>query len=275
MNKLIYSTLVTSIFLMGNVADAFTLNLGANSAFTNSALTGASTTVDFGFTAESGGTGVVVDMTITNTTGSSSFGDGATSATMTAFAFDIIDNTTLRIGSDSASNGLSNLLTNPTFNPFGNAGFPLSDGVFDYAASNDNNIEGGNPNNNSLANNQQTVVSFILDGIADVNAVEQAFFNGFSNGDLDYAARFQQVSGDGNYSGSGSEKLLGGIVTGGNTTGGNTTGGTTTGGTTTGGTTTGGTTGTTPVPEPSTYAMFGLAAAMLGFISYRSRNRRS
>ncbi len=29
------------------------------------------------------------------------------------------------------------------------------------------------------------------------------------------------------------------------------------------------------VPEPSTYAMFGLAGVMLGFASYRSRNRRS
>ena len=29
------------------------------------------------------------------------------------------------------------------------------------------------------------------------------------------------------------------------------------------------------VPEPSTYAMFGLAVAMLGFVGYRSRNRKS
>jgi hypothetical protein len=37
---------------------------------------------------------------------------------------------------------------------------------------------------------------------------------------------------------------------------------------------TGGTT-TEPVPEPSTIAMFGAASLMLGFVSYRSRNRKS
>lgn len=33
--------------------------------------------------------------------------------------------------------------------------------------------------------------------------------------------------------------------------------------------------GVSPVPEPSTYAMFGTAFLMLGFMGYRSRNRKS
>ncbi|MGK0463633.1 MAG: hypothetical protein ACJAT5_000029 [Lentimonas sp.] len=237
MKKLIQSSLIASVLFVGSAADAFTLNFGATSVFTNSERTGASATAEFAFTDHADG--VQIDLTFQNTTGATTFGDGATSATLTGIAFDFYTPNSGVTGFVGGSS-LDTLIEGVDAQPFD---------TLDIGIADNTNFNGGNANG-GLATGGTDFASFILEGTGlSASALETAFFTGFDDGSLDFSARFQQVEGDSGYSGSGSDKLLGGTITGGPTP--------------------------APVPEPSTYAMFGAASLMLGFVSYRSRNRKS
>ncbi|MEB3279336.1 MAG: PEP-CTERM sorting domain-containing protein [Lyngbya sp.] len=185
-------------------AQAFSVTFGEDSQSSNNPATGASAFVDFMFSDVSGG--VQLTANITNTTGSSSFGAGATTSKLTGIAFDLISGVGIDTNSFNTPEFLDTLLTNVDFNPFSN-----SVGNFDIAFADNNNFEGGNANG-ALSEGNSTLASIVLTTGLGANAVEQAFFNGFSNGSLNFAARFQQVN-----AGAGSDKLLGGTINGGTT----------------------------------------------------------
>lgn len=181
-------------------AQAFSVTFGEDSTSSNSPATGASAFVDFMFSDVSGG--VQLDLLIENTTGTSTFGAGATESRLTGIAFDLVSGVGIDQGSFTNTGFLDTLLTNVTFQPFSN-----SVGDFDVAFADNNNFEGGNANG-ALPQGQSTTASILLNTALGSSALEQAFQTGFSNGSLDFAARFQQVN-----AGAGSDKLLGGTVT--------------------------------------------------------------
>ncbi|MGD1713556.1 hypothetical protein, partial [Dapis sp. BLCC M172] len=217
---------IASTVLLPTSAEAFTFNFGADSTSSNSPATGASASVDFGFIQQ--GSDVKIELGITNTTGSSIFGDGATASKLTGIGFDLLDGLSFA-GSFNSDGFLDTFIENAAFNPFD---------TLDVGIADNNNFLGGNANG-ALAQSQSTNVSFLVSGANLVAAtLENDFFTAFTNQTLDIGARFQQVN-----AGAGSDKLLGGTTGGGTTGGGTTGGGTTGGGTTGGGTTGGGTTG--------------------------------
>jgi PEP-CTERM motif len=176
---------------------AFELNFGAASQSSNTPATGSSAKVDFKFTQS--GQNVLVNLDIFNTTGETTFGSGATESTLMGFAFDLLDGIT--IGSFTGSNYFGNIASNVDLQPFD---------TFDVGISRNSNFLGGNPNG-GLTQGLSSSVSFLLSG-ANLLAetLEQDFFQGFSDGTLKWATRFQAVN-----AGAGSDKLLGGTITGG------------------------------------------------------------
>ncbi|MEP0855441.1 PEP-CTERM sorting domain-containing protein [Trichocoleus sp. DQ-U1] len=223
---------ITSSFLVPSSAQAFGISFGSTSQSSNNPATGASAFVDFSFIQE--GNNVRLGLDITNTTGQSIFGAGATQSKLTGVAFDLLEGLSVVSNSYIGSSFFPTLLQNVNFTPFSNQVGDFSVGVADNG-----NFEGGNANG-ALPQGGNTFVSFLLSGTNLVAAtLESQFLAGFQNNTLQAAVRFQQVN-----AGAGSDKLLGGTIvggtTGGGTTGGDTTGGDTTGGDTTGGDTTGG-----------------------------------
>lgn len=196
-------------------ASTFSLNFDSTSQSSNNPATGAAATIDFGF-ADAGAGVVNLTLGIKNTTGETNFGAGATSSRLTAVLFDLVPNVSYQAGSYSGTSFFPNVvgqtsgrpserqdilnpLLNDSLNPFG---------TFDVAISNDDNIEGGNANNALLPTDGTTTLSLnLLTGSLNAAALETAFLNGFSDGSLRFAARFQQVN-----AGAGSDKLLGGTV---------------------------------------------------------------
>lgn len=217
-------------------AQAFSVVFGENSESSNNTATGASALVDFMFSDVSGG--VQLTANITNTTGDSIFGAGATTSKLTGIAFDIVSGVGADTNSFNSPAFLDTLLRNVDFKPFSNRS---NVGDFDIAFADNNNFEGGNANG-ALSQGNSTLASILLTTGLGASAVEQAFFNGFSDGSLNFAARFQQVN-----AGAGSDKLLGGTIN-------------------------GGTTDPEPVPEP--FTILGSATALgMGTLLKRKANK--
>ncbi|MGB7521152.1 MAG: hypothetical protein WA896_16105, partial [Spirulinaceae cyanobacterium] len=77
-----------SSVLVPTSAQAFSVQFGQNSTSSNSIATGASAFVDFSFTQV--GNDVQIGLGITNTTGDTIFGAGATSSKLTGIGFDLL-----------------------------------------------------------------------------------------------------------------------------------------------------------------------------------------
>ena len=182
---------------------AFELNFGAASESSNTEATGSSAKVDFKFTQS--GENVLVNLDIFNTTGDTTFGSGATKSTLMGFAFDLLDG--IQIGSFTGNSNFKHLGSGIDLQP-------IQD-TFDVGISLNSNFIGGNPNG-GLTQGLSSSVNFLLSGANLLaESLEQQFFQGFSDGTLKWATRFQAVGSlQGPYSGSTSDKLWGGTITG-------------------------------------------------------------
>lgn len=190
-----FSKLVTSLAFsvaLAGAANALTLTFDATSASSNSPATGAAGVVDLVF---SDVLGVArVDATVTNTTGNTTFGAGATASKLTGFGLDLLQGVTFA-GTYVAGGFLDTTILNAAFNPFG---------TLDLAFADNSNFLGGNANS-ALPEGQQDTFAFALTlgAFGNAAALEAAFQSAFSNGILDAGMRFQQVN-----AGAGSDKLL-------------------------------------------------------------------
>jgi hypothetical protein len=204
-----------SCFLTTIPAQAFIVQFGANSTSSNSPATGASANVEFTFSDLGAGL-VGLDLTLTNTTGQiSSFGAGATEATLVGFGFDITDDITGGIYDPLLSpfTQLYNDAAPVTITPTNGATDEgLADlppfGTFEIGIRSEGpgNFTGGNPQDGITAG-QSTNVFFQFNTLLDAAALETAFLDGLNDGTLEVATRFQQVN-----AGEGSDKLLGGDI---------------------------------------------------------------
>lgn len=191
------STLAVGMALttMAGSAQAFVVNFGPQSTSSNDPATGASASVDFSFSQS--GTDVLLELDITNTTGSPIFGAGATTSKLTGIAFDLVEGTSYVNNSFVSAGFLDTIIQGADAQPFG---------TLDIGIADNNNFNGGNANG-ALPEGFSTTVSFLIGEDLDVSVVENAFFTGFTSGDLGLVARFQQVN-----AGAGSDKLSGGEV---------------------------------------------------------------
>jgi hypothetical protein len=184
-------------------AQAFTFSLGQGSKSSNedgttlNQRTGASALLTFDFSEVVGTPGdIKIDLTVKNTTGSPTFGAGATTSKLTGIALDLVSGVTFK--SFVGNQYLDTLLTNVSFPPFGS---------FDIAFADNGNFLGGSPSS-ALPEGIATQLSFVVAAPGRTAAqLETDFLNAYSNnGDnIDIGARFQDVN-----AGEGSEKLLGG-----------------------------------------------------------------
>lgn len=183
-------------------AQAFSLNI--NPRYGSTENTGATALLDFNFvdTVQ----GVLLQLRIQNTTNGSA-GRGATSATLVGVAFDLLSGVSApQSGYNPGSSTFTKYYSNPSI-PGLNNNQPFTVGI---RSAGSGNFVGGNPTA-GLTANQSTSVSFLLRGVTGTAAqVEQAFLQGFKDGTLKAAARFQQVEGPG-ISG-GSDKVMGEVV---------------------------------------------------------------
>ena len=197
MKALLATVAATALMLGAAHAASFTVNFGAGSTSTNDPATGASGTVLFDFmdTAD----GVLVKLTVTNTTDTTDFGAGADEGTLTGLLLDLADGVSYVDGSAMVGTYLDTFETGESLAPFG---------TFDLYFGNDGNPEGGNAND-ALPEGEMDMVSFLLSGIDDADAAYDAYLAAFLSGDARAALRFQQVN-----AGEGSDKLLNGMVVG-------------------------------------------------------------
>ena len=154
---------------ISSAAPMFELVFGANSTSSNDPLTGAAGTVGFTFADDISGD-VLVTLDIENTTGDTTFGDGATSSKLTGFGFDLDPafGATFN-GVVSAGSFLDTHIANAAFNPFG---------TLDVAFADNTNFLGGNANG-ALPENDTDTISFLLSSsknAADLGADFQAAF---------------------------------------------------------------------------------------------------
>lgn len=192
------STLLQAIESPQAAAGMILLDFGQNSISTNSPHTGAAGTVTLDFTDHLSGY-VQVTATVKNTTGQTTFGAGATSATLTGFGFDLVDGVSYVTNSFVAGTALDTAILDAQASPFGS---------LDFAAADNGNFLGANANG-GLSTGSVDVFSLGLH--ASLNspaltaaAMMQQFQTAFGNPtDLDAVMRFQQVN-----AGAGSDKLL-------------------------------------------------------------------
>jgi hypothetical protein len=202
MDRFVLAAALSAAAMAAAPAQAVTLGFGSTSTSSNTPATGASATVDFAFADTLGGN-VKVTLDIANTTGSTSFGAGATASKLTGIAFDVVS------GAAALASSYLGSTFFPVFNIAPNGDTTLSPfGIFDLSFLDNSNFEGGSANG-ALAQGQSTSVSFEFDTALTAAALETAFFSGFSAGSLGFVARFQQVN-----AGAGSDKLSGGTVEG-------------------------------------------------------------
>lgn len=174
-------------------AGAVTLTFGADSLTSNPMHTGAAGTVDLSFSDDAGG--VLVNATVTNTTGDTSFGDGATESKLTGFGFALVDGASYVSGSFTAGSYLDYAFETGVDAP--------PNGFLDVAFADNDNWLGGNPNG-ALPQGMSDSFSFLLSGYT-ATEMEIAFAEAFSSVDDTLLAilRFQSVN-----AGAGSDKLV-------------------------------------------------------------------
>lgn len=250
---------IASSLLASKPAEAFTLSINPQYGSTNVNSagvigTGATASLDFAF--QQSGNNVLLNLVMTNTTNGKA-GMGATGSTLVGTAFDLISG--VKVSQYTGSGGFTKLWTSASDDSYstpslsGNAqlanGTTETFGTFAVGISPDrNSFNGGNPTSGLTAGNS-TQVQFLLTSSTSgttLNAatVESLFKTGFTNGSLNAAGRFQQVTGSGNFT---SDKVFAGMFA------------------------DGGTTNSAAVPEPTT--MLGVMAAG-GAILGRKRLQR-
>lgn len=189
--------MVSSVALADS-AQAFSLSINPNFGSTEN--TGSTATLDYNF--EQQGDSVLLKLGIANTT-NGSVGLGATQSTLVGVALDLLAGGVTSFTYDSLSSAFTNTYTDPSIPGL------ASNYSFDYGirSAGPGNFTGGNPQQ-GLTVGQSTLVSFLLSGSSPLvaSAVESAFLNGYTSGDLKAAGRFQQVN-----AGGGSDKVLGGV----------------------------------------------------------------
>ncbi|TWT38198.1 hypothetical protein KOR34_31670 [Posidoniimonas corsicana] len=192
---------MTSFASVGQGAVEFTLNFDSTSVSSNTPATGASASVGFEFVFVDANT-TLLNLFITNTTGTlTPFGSGATTSMLTGFGFDIVSAYSYVDGSFAGGTYLDTLIENADAQPFS---------TLDLAAADNSNYNGGNANAAMPEGGSDTVSFSFTGGDATSMAADfkAAFFDPLDSEYLLQAAtRFQQVDGDANYDGAGSDKL--------------------------------------------------------------------
>ena len=238
MNKTILTTLVASSLVAGSVANAFTLNFSAYSP--DGSLNIDSTTANnlggFHQVDVSEGTGNTFDFTFTNS-------DTVHSSAITELYFGVgtnFTNTFIVPGTITDETGEVDFSATGGANP---SDLPPGNTTFAHYA-----IESGGPTKNGLSNNESLTISFATQsGVSlDLSGLEALF----TSGDLQIGTHTRSI--DNTANGDNFSQWFTSDAPGGSTV-----------------------TPPDPVPEPSTYAMFGTAFAILGFAGYRSRSRKS
>lgn len=181
-------------------AEAFQLSLDPNlcsvpSTCTTSDYTGSTGLLDFNF--EDSASGVLLNLTVTNTT------SDAIGSTLVGVAFDLPDFVTA-FDYDQQDSEYGQLYEDARLRPF--------DGTFDVGirasarrARGNRSFAGGNPKG-GLRQGESTTVSFTLDtGDLAADTVSSQFYNAYVNNQLQAAGRFQQVGPNGEES----DKVLG------------------------------------------------------------------
>ncbi len=192
MNNRVLLAAVASV-MVGFAGGASALTLNFDNTTTNSSNaqhTGAAGFVEMLFSDVGGN--IRVDMTVTNTTGDSTFGAGATVSKLTGFGFDFLDSTSW-VGSISTGTYLDTVILDANAQPFGS---------LDVAHADNSNYNGGNAND-ALPQGVSDSMAFTLsDTTYDAAGLEAAMDAAFGSGTLQAAMRFQQVN-----AGAGSDKL--------------------------------------------------------------------
>ncbi|MGB7894489.1 MAG: PEP-CTERM sorting domain-containing protein [Microcoleus sp.] len=177
---------VASSLLTATQAQAFSLSVAPEYGTTNGIGTGATATLDFNFVQS--GADLLLNLGITNTTGTKTTAGGATNSSLVGVAFDVLSGVNASVKSTAGS----------TFTAFWqNVEIKgLQKDGFDYGISTPRKeFDGGNANE-GLYKNQSTLVSFLLTGSSlSAAQAENAFLTGFQNGTLKAGVRFQQVAG--------------------------------------------------------------------------------
>ena len=189
---------IASSLLTATQAQAFSLSVAPQYGTTNGIGTGATATLDFNFVQS--GADLLLNLGITNTTGTQATAGGATNSSLVAVAFDVFSGVSASVQSTAGS----------TFTQFwNNVDISGLHNGFDYGISTPrNNFNGGNANG-GLYKNQSTLVSFLLTGSSlSAAQAESAFLTGFQNGTLKAGVRFQQVAGS---SVGTSDKVMAGV----------------------------------------------------------------
>jgi hypothetical protein len=189
-------TTLASSFLAPSAAQAFTLSI--NPSFDSTENTGATAELDYNFVQQ--GNNVLLNIGITNTT-NGTVGLNATQATLVGVGFDLLSGLSYTYDSGSS----------PFTATYSSVDIPglVNDLDFGIRSTGPGNFVGGNPQA-GLTAGQSTSVSFVLSDTSSLLAstLEQQFLDGFTNGTLQAAGRFQQVN-----TGGGSDKVLAGIPT--------------------------------------------------------------
>ena len=169
-------------------AFALTLNFDETSTSAKRIATGASAIVEMTFT-DAAADRALIEISVTNTTGTTSFGAGATKSRLTGFGFDLLSG--ISLAGSVAGSVLDTVITDARFRPFGQ----LSVGFAD-----DNRFNGGRARD-ALAEGQTDTMSALvtLGSYASAAALEAAYFAAFSaprtgNGGIDAGLRFKRVN---------------------------------------------------------------------------------
>ena len=180
--------------LTASSANAVTLAFDDTTSYsTNTPYTGASGTVVMTFTDVVGG--IMLDISVENTTGNTIFGAGATASKLTGFAFDALDG--LSVLASTVGTNLNTFLSGSV------AALPFPS--FDWAFADNGNYNGGNANGALPAGQTDSMSLLLSSNSMNAAQVDAAYVSAFAdtNDGIDAALRFQQVN-----AGAGSEKLL-------------------------------------------------------------------
>jgi hypothetical protein len=240
------AVIAATCILAPSAAQAFTFQIGPNSTSSNGEPTGASARLNFDFTQS--GDGVQLNLGIFNTTGElEPFGGEASTATLMGIAFDFASSVAFAsLAYNPLESNFTNLYRDLNVQPFSSrdsdrvGSFDVGIGLSTPGNSGggDNPLQGGRPRD-GLREGQQTEVRFSFSPSTAGTSLSasdfaQAFEQEIRSGNLNVAARFQEVNG------RDSDTLFGGRVTNSDRP--------------------------TRVPEPAAVGALGLTAAGLGLL---------
>jgi len=190
---------IASSLLTATPAQAFSLSVAPQYGTTNGIGTGATATLDFNVVQS--GADLLLNLGITNTTGTQATAGGATNSSLVGVAFDVLSGVSASVKSTTAGSTFTKFWQNVDISGLHNG--------FDYGISTPRKSFNGGNANGGLYKNQSTLVSFLLTGSSlSAAQAESAFLTGFQNGTLKAGVRFQQV--DGSRVGD-SDKVMAGV----------------------------------------------------------------